>query len=112
MQGVDVPRPGLPRAFDVNFVIPLLVNDDDVCWSRLKLRAENVARTLKRNSKIFRTYSGKINERFYRHSEVPSLTCSRTPRITKDKNKNKITLFTILALFKRRSFRKGYCGTL
>lgn len=36
MQGVDVPRPGLPRAFDVNFVIPLLVNDDDVCWGPFK----------------------------------------------------------------------------
>lgn len=44
MQGVDVPRPGLPRAFDVNFVMPLLVNDDDVCWNRLKLRW-NVARS-------------------------------------------------------------------
>ena len=67
MQGVDVPCPELPRAFDVNFMMPLLVNDDDVCWNRLKLRW-NVARSLENTvRKIFRTlYNEKFNERFYR----------------------------------------------
>lgn len=76
--------PGLPRAFDVNFVIPLLVNDDDVCWGRLKLTGET-SRVLhaRRNSKIFRTRrAGGFNERFYR---VPEYLLGAAARITKMK---------------------------
>lgn len=96
MQGVDVPCPGLPRAFDVNFMMPLLVNDDDVCWNRLKL-CWNVARSLKRASKIFRTYNEKFNERFYR---TPPFLTSADIAAYKDKKWNNEINYMLLYIFR------------